>query len=161
MQVAGFTKYWGGEVYHDVDKTIYKALGGGQLRTKSELAVLNPFGQTLPRVLSAQKNVKDYSLVPEGGFIMGGFLLVKPGDNGVAYMHVERTLGEYPEVRELIAASKAAVCGACGECKETPAASKAEVVAAAAEAGDKDLIPASKAVAEVTAPAAACDDSRV
>lgn len=41
--------------------------------------------------------------------ILGGLLVVKQGQGGVAYMHPETTFGEFPPTQEVIDAAKQAL----------------------------------------------------
>lgn len=53
---AFLPEYWGGsEVYHDQDKSLYKALGEGSLVRKSALSLLNPWDPAWARINEAKK----------------------------------------------------------------------------------------------------------
>lgn len=52
--------------------------------------------------------MKDSNVVGEAS-ILGGLLVVKAGDGGIAYMHAEKTFGEFPETKDVIAAARAAI----------------------------------------------------
>jgi len=58
--------------------------------------------------MAARKNVADHNTVGEGT-ILGGLLLVKAGEGGVAYVHAERSFGEFPEVEAVVAEVKKAL----------------------------------------------------
>ncbi|KAF6261261.1 R53.5-related protein [Scenedesmus sp. NREL 46B-D3] len=108
-EISAFVpEYWAGEIYHDADKAFYKAFGQGQLRTGSSLALLNPLNPAWGRIVAARKNVKDSNVVGEAS-ILGGLLVVKAGEGGIAWMHAEKTFGEFPDTQDVIAAAKAAV----------------------------------------------------
>jgi hypothetical protein len=62
----------------------------------------------LPTLCACRKNVKDSNVVGEAS-ILGGLLVVKAGDGGIAWMHAEKTFGEFPDTQDVIAAAKAAV----------------------------------------------------
>lgn len=47
---------------------------------------LNPFSPAWRRIMAARSNVADHNTIGEGT-ILGGLLLVKAGDGGIAYMH--------------------------------------------------------------------------
>jgi hypothetical protein len=57
---------------------------------------------------ACRKNVKDSNVVGEAS-ILGGLLVVKAEDAGIAWMHAEKTFGEFPDTQDVIAAAKAAV----------------------------------------------------
>lgn len=108
LQINAFVPdYWAGEIYHDVDKAFYKVFGEGQLLTASALSLLNPFNPAWGRIMAASKAVKDSNLNGEAS-ILGGLLVVKAGDGGIAWMHAERTFGEFPETVEVQHAAKRA-----------------------------------------------------
>eukprot|EP00877_Chromochloris_zofingiensis_P014585 jgi/Chrzof1/9380/Cz04g00200.t1 len=112
MQIQGFSTYWGGEIYHDAQKQIYRAFGNGHVRKRSYFRMLNPFSPVYARGKSAVKNVKNWGNLTGGGdgSIMGGCLLVRQGEGGIGYMHVEKSFGEYPEIAALVRECRAAVC---------------------------------------------------
>ncbi|WIA33384.1 hypothetical protein OEZ86_006520 [Tetradesmus obliquus] len=101
-------EYWAGDIYHDADKAFYKAFGQGELRTASSLALLNPLNPAWGRILAARKNVKDSNVNGEAS-ILGGLLVVKAGEGGIAWMHAEKTFGEFPDTQDVIAAAKEAL----------------------------------------------------
>lgn len=45
---------------------------------------------------------------------MGGLLLVRAGEGGIAYVHVEKTFGEFPPMDEVIASVKRALAAGGG-----------------------------------------------
>lgn len=54
-QVDAFApEYWGGPLYHDADKALYRVFGGGAVRTASALAMLNPFHPAWARIRAAK-----------------------------------------------------------------------------------------------------------
>lgn len=55
-----------------------------------------------------RRNVKDSNLNGEAS-ILGGLLVVKAGQGGIAYMHAEKTFGEFPETSAVIDAAKQAL----------------------------------------------------
>jgi hypothetical protein len=52
--------------------------------------------------------VKDSNLNGESS-ILGGLLVVKAGQGGIAWMHAEATFGEFPKTGDVIAAAAKAV----------------------------------------------------
>lgn len=97
--------YWGGELYHDADKTFYKALGQGSLRTQSVLSMLNPLNAAWGRIRAANKRVKESNTTGEGT-ILGGLLVVGKGDSGIKAMHVEKSFGDYGEIAAVLEEAK-------------------------------------------------------
>eukprot|EP00879_Flechtneria_rotunda_P020267 GHRR01021315.1.p2 GENE.GHRR01021315.1~~GHRR01021315.1.p2 ORF type:complete len:110 (+),score=48.70 GHRR01021315.1:352-681(+) len=107
MQVGAFAPaYWGGELYHDVDKQLYKVFNGSKHLTATAWGLLNP--AVWMRIRAAGRNVKDSNL--NGDYtILGGLMVVKAGDGGIAWVHAERTFGEFPETQRVIEAANKAV----------------------------------------------------
>jgi hypothetical protein len=52
--------------------------------------------------------VKDSNVNGEAS-ILGGLLVVKAGQGGIAYMHPETTFGEFPSTQDVIDAAKKAL----------------------------------------------------
>jgi hypothetical protein len=115
-EIAAFAPtYWSAPLYHDADRALYKALGGGALRTLSGASLLNPLSADAraawSRIFAARKTVADSNTVGDGT-ILGGLILVKGGaggGGGVVYAHAEHSFGEFPEPGEVVAACKAAL----------------------------------------------------
>lgn len=59
-------------------------------------------------LLLCRRNVKESNLNGEAS-ILGGLLVVKQGQGGVAYMHPETTFGEFPPTQDVIDAAKKAM----------------------------------------------------
>lgn len=57
---------------------------------------------------ACRKNVKDSNVNGEAS-ILGGLLVVKAGEGGIAWMHAEKTFGEFPDTQDVIAAAKEAL----------------------------------------------------
>lgn len=57
---------------------------------------------------SVRRVVKDSNVNGEGT-ILGGLLVVKQGQGGIAYMHAETSFGEFPPTEDVIAAATKAV----------------------------------------------------
>lgn len=78
LQINAFVpEYWGGEIYHDVDKAFYKTFGAGHVRTGSSLALLNPLSPVWRRILAARwyprttaacLSARDIIEVPQAGW---------------------------------------------------------------------------------------------
>ncbi|KAK9818166.1 hypothetical protein WJX72_008085 [[Myrmecia] bisecta] len=96
--------YWGGELYLDEEKQLFKALGGGQLRKGSHLTLLNPRSSVWKNVKEAKTVVDDHNF-KGSGLILGGLFVMRPGEGGVEYMFVEQNFGDH--------ASQDAVIEAC------------------------------------------------
>jgi len=99
--------YWGGEIYHDVDKAFYKVFGEGNVRTSGSWSLLNPLSPIWARIRAANKRVKDSNLNGESS-ILGGLLVVGKGQAGIKYMHAEKTFGEFPAIGEVVTEGKKA-----------------------------------------------------
>ncbi|KAI8465304.1 MAG: R53.5-related protein [Monoraphidium minutum] len=111
-EIAAFhtPEYWPGDIYFDADKAFYKAFSedGQSVRTQSALSLLNPFNAAWGRIRAANGRVAE-SNVAGDGTVLGGLLLLKAGEGGAAYMHAERSFGEFPPVEEVVAAVKTAL----------------------------------------------------
>lgn len=109
-EIAAFVPaYWGGDVYHDADQAFYKLFGeGGGVRTASVLGMLNPFNPAWGRIMAARANVKDSNVVGEGS-ILGGLVVVRQGEGGIAWLRAERGFGEFPATQDVIAAARTAI----------------------------------------------------
>lgn len=104
--------YWPGELYHDFNQDFYKAFGDGNLRRGSLLSFMNPFSRAWANVRRANGSnlVKEHNLNGEG-MILGGLLVMKKGEGGPVYMHVESTFGDHADVKDVLEAAKKAVAG--------------------------------------------------
>lgn len=106
MQVEAFHKnFWPGPLYHDADKTFYKALGGGKVVKGNLLAFANPFSAAWKNARRATKSVKDSNLVGDG-LTMGGLFIVGT-DGGVVFKHVEETFGQHASCEQVRARTAA------------------------------------------------------
>ncbi|KAG0323677.1 hypothetical protein BGZ99_002617 [Dissophora globulifera] len=84
-------EFWKGKVYFDSEKAFYKALGGGQLRTGGWEQLIKPafWGNFFRNKRSGVKGNFEGD-----GKILGGLLLVKANDGGIAYEHIEKVWGD-------------------------------------------------------------------
>lgn len=117
-EIAAFApEFWGGPLYCDQDKALYRAFGEGKLRTASMAGLLD-FG-VWRRILAARKRVGDGNTTGDSS-VLGGVLLVttttasgdkKGREPRVAYLDVERTFGEFKGVDAYLEAARGAVGG--------------------------------------------------
>ncbi|KAG2500213.1 hypothetical protein HYH03_001791 [Edaphochlamys debaryana] len=98
--------FWPGPLYHDPSKSFYGALNGGTPLRGSLMPLLNPFGSVWKRIRSAASRVKEHNVIGDG-LIMGGAMVVRQGDGGVAWTHLEAEIGLIAEPEEVLAAAKA------------------------------------------------------
>ncbi|KAF9184477.1 hypothetical protein BGZ50_003645 [Haplosporangium sp. Z 11] len=93
--------FWHGKVYHDQDKGFYKALGGGRLRTGGWEQLIRPsFWFNLGR--NRKSGVKGNF---EGdGSILGGLLVLRAGEGGIAYEHIENVWGDIARADKVLKA---------------------------------------------------------
>ncbi|GJJ71110.1 hypothetical protein EMPS_03460 [Entomortierella parvispora] len=93
--------FWKGQVYFDESKGFYKALGGGRLRMGSWEQLIKPaFWSNFLR--NKRSGVKGNF---EGnGHILGGLYVVKAGDEGIAYEHVEKVWGDIAQADQVLEA---------------------------------------------------------
>jgi len=110
-ETAAFApEFWGGPLYLDEDKALYRAFGDGQLRTSGLTGLLNL--SVWRRILAARKRLGDGGNTTGDSSILGGVLLVTGGDKGspkVAYLDVERTFGEFKGVDSYLEAARKCV----------------------------------------------------
>lgn len=108
-EIADFSpKYWPTENLHlDADRVFYKAVNGGQTLKISLFEMLNPFGQAWKNAKRAKKVITEHNLKGEGQ-IAGGLMVLKAGNGGVVYSHLEKTFGDHAPMAEVLAAAKEA-----------------------------------------------------
>ncbi|CAG8580537.1 13697_t:CDS:2 [Ambispora leptoticha] len=102
-QVSDFNMdYWMGSIYLDESKGFYRALGNGELKWESPFAMLKP---TVLMNYRRQKKETDCdgNMVGEGR-ILGGLLIMKPGDQGVAFDYHEKTFGDHAPLEHVLQA---------------------------------------------------------
>ncbi|KAG2500214.1 hypothetical protein HYH03_001792 [Edaphochlamys debaryana] len=110
-EINAFTPaFWPGPLYHDTSKCFYGALNGGTPLRGSILGMLNPFGSVWKRIRAAQSRVKEHNLNGEGS-IMGGAMIIRQGNGGVAWIHLESEPGLVAEPEEVLAAAEKIVAG--------------------------------------------------
>ncbi|CAD7697044.1 unnamed protein product [Ostreobium quekettii] len=108
-EVDGFKpKFWPGELYFDHQKGFYKALGGGTVRRKTILDLLNPFSRAWKNVRKAQARVGSDHNLNGDGCTMGGLFVVAKGKAGVQYMFVEETFGDHAPADAILKAAEEA-----------------------------------------------------
>lgn len=115
-EIAAFQpQYWGGPLYLDADKALYRALGDGTVRTAG-LSGLLSLG-VWSRILAAKKRLGDGGNTVGDSSVLGGVLLVAGGGGGakgeprLAYVDIERTFGEFKGVDTYLEEAKKAVGG--------------------------------------------------
>lgn len=108
-QIAEFhPDFWPGQLYLDTDKDFYKALGNGKVVRGSAAQLINPFGQAWKAIARAKKTITQHNLKGDG-LTMGGLFVVKQGDGGVQFMHLEKTFGDHASSAEVLEAAQQAV----------------------------------------------------
>jgi len=110
-EVAAFSPaFWGGPLFCDADKALYRAFGDGSLRTSGLGGLLN-FG-VWKRIAAATGRVGGGNTSGDSS-VMGGVLLVTAGPGGkdpkIAYLDVEKTFGEFKGVDTYLAEAKKVV----------------------------------------------------
>ncbi|KAI9220973.1 hypothetical protein BC828DRAFT_382232 [Blastocladiella britannica] len=111
--------FWKGEAYFDKDLGLFKAMGDGQIRKASLLQLAMP--SVIARLREAKKSGLD-SNIDGDGTILGGLLLVKKGDEGLAFEHIETDFGDIAELETVL--------GACRKVAGVESASAPAVAAA-------------------------------
>ncbi|KAI9219234.1 hypothetical protein BC828DRAFT_386655 [Blastocladiella britannica] len=91
--------FWKGEAYFDKDLGLFKAMGDGQIRKASLLQLGLP--SVIARYQTAKQSGLDSNLKGDGT-ILGGLLLVKKGDDGIAYEHIETEFGDIAELDSVL-----------------------------------------------------------
>ncbi|KAI9190268.1 hypothetical protein H9P43_001701 [Blastocladiella emersonii ATCC 22665] len=84
--------FWKGEAYFDKDLGLFKAMGDGKVRRGSLLSLMFP--SVLARFSEAKKSGLDSNLAGDGT-MLGGLLIVRPGNDGVEYEYPETTFGDH------------------------------------------------------------------
>ncbi|ORZ34769.1 hypothetical protein BCR44DRAFT_132011 [Catenaria anguillulae PL171] len=84
--------YWKGEAYFDKELGMFKAIGDGEVRRGSLMQMLLP--SVLSRMSKAKKSGLDFNTKGDGT-ILGGLVLMAPGDGGVVYEYAEREFGDH------------------------------------------------------------------
>jgi len=91
---------WQGNVYLDNSKSFIRALGGGKPRIDTFWRALTPkFIKQL--ALNLIQNVGG-TINNGNGPYLGGMLLIRSGNEGIAYHQVERTLGDYGKLDQIL-----------------------------------------------------------
>ncbi|KAJ1658758.1 hypothetical protein IWQ61_002050 [Dispira simplex] len=98
-------EFWKGPLYLDADKSMFKALGQGQLRWCSSLNIANPT-VFLHGARASQKGVKG-NFKGEGR-ILGGLYVVKAGEGGVVYEYKEKIFGDHAPIEQVLEACQTA-----------------------------------------------------
>lgn len=109
-EIAAFQpQYWGGPLYLDAEKALYRALGDGTVRTAGLSGLLN-LG-VWKRILAAKNRLGDGGNTVGDSSVLGGVLLVTGGSASprLAYVDIERTFGEFKGVEAYLEAAKKAV----------------------------------------------------
>ncbi|PNH08122.1 Redox-regulatory protein [Tetrabaena socialis] len=133
-EINAFTPaYWPGPLYHDTSKSFYAALNNGTPLRGSLLPMLNPWSDVWKRIRAASKTVKEHNLAGEGA-IMGGAMVIRQGEGGVAWCHVESTIGLVADPAEVLAAAAKEVRAHGNGKAAAAAAAAASGEAAAAQA---------------------------
>lgn len=117
-EVADFRSgYWDQEVFVDVDRRFYLALGGGkEHKSFGSLAaflafVANPFSkQRTKSHLAEAKQRRVAGNMTGEGFVQGGVYVVRQ-DGKAAYAFLEEDMGDHAPVEDVIEAVRAAVRG--------------------------------------------------
>ncbi|ORZ39027.1 hypothetical protein BCR44DRAFT_1496589 [Catenaria anguillulae PL171] len=92
------TNWWKGEAYFDKDLGLFKAMGDGTLRRASLLQLM------LPSVIARGQKAKQ---VAEGnlqgdGTMLGGLLIMRPGDKGMQYDYAETEFGDHAPIETVL-----------------------------------------------------------
>ncbi|CAG8587379.1 5166_t:CDS:2 [Ambispora gerdemannii] len=102
-QVSDFNMdYWKGSIYLDESKGFYRALGNGDLRWESIFGMFKP--KVVKNYLRQKKEINcDGNMVGEGR-ILGGLLILNPGDQGVAFDYREKIMGDHAPLEHVLQA---------------------------------------------------------
>ncbi|RKP27269.1 AhpC/TSA antioxidant enzyme-domain-containing protein [Syncephalis pseudoplumigaleata] len=94
-----------GDVFIDESKGFYKATGGGKLRWGGITTFLKP---SFWSIYQRNKTRKVEGNLKGEGRILGGLYVVKPGDAGIQYEHVEQQFGDIASLENVIRACEQA-----------------------------------------------------
>lgn len=97
--------FWPGPLFHDTSKSFYAALNGGTPLRGSLLPMANPFGAVWARIRAASRNVKEHNVVGDG-LTMGGLLMMRAGEGGPAWLHLETEIGLVAEPEVVLGAAQ-------------------------------------------------------
>ncbi|KAI9590882.1 AhpC/TSA antioxidant enzyme-domain-containing protein [Syncephalis fuscata] len=89
------------DVFIDESKGFYKATGGGKLRWGGLSTFLKP---SFWSIYQRNKGRKVSGNLKGEGRILGGLYVVKPGDAGIEYEHVESQFGDIASLENIIRA---------------------------------------------------------
>eukprot|EP00899_Mesostigma_viride_P004113 jgi/Mesvir1/13702/Mv02133-RA.1 len=99
-------EFWGGELYFDEQKGLFKALGGGQVMRSSIWGLLSP--RVWSNGYKSHKEGVKGNLVGDG-YTMGGLYVIKAGDGGVQYEFKEKAFGDRAPIPDVIKACEEAL----------------------------------------------------
>jgi hypothetical protein len=73
------------------------------------MSFLNPFSSAWQNVRRAKSSnlVKEHNLEGDG-MVLGGILVVKQGEGGPVFMHIESTFGDHADVQQILEAARKA-----------------------------------------------------
>ncbi|KAJ3352987.1 hypothetical protein GGF32_003240 [Allomyces javanicus] len=95
--------YWKGTCFFDKDLGFFKAMGDGQIRKGSLLQLMKP--SVLANMARARKTKLDSNLDGDGT-ILGGLLIVGPGDKGIVYEYPETEFGDHAPMETVLETCK-------------------------------------------------------
>ncbi|KNE60458.1 hypothetical protein AMAG_05845 [Allomyces macrogynus ATCC 38327] len=95
--------YWKGTCFFDKELGFFKAMGDGQIRKGSLLQLMKP--SVLANMARARKTKLDSNLDGDGT-ILGGLLIVGPGDKGIVYEYPETEFGDHAPMETVLETCK-------------------------------------------------------
>lgn len=105
-EISAFLKEnWGGELYLDRERQVYRALGDGKLRKQSFFAIIRNFPALRKKVLAAQEQAPGIGNIMHmtgTKTILGGLIIVRAGHKGVQYMYAEDAPGDQPPLEKIV-----------------------------------------------------------
>ena len=93
-QVEEYREFFSGDIHLDEAKDFY----GPKIRKGGVTSLLNP------SLISKLKSSKVSSNLKGEGWIMGGVLVVGPGDQGILYEHLEAKVGDRCDIKKVMEA---------------------------------------------------------
>ena len=116
-EIAAFApEYWSRDLFLDVDRAFFAAVGEGKVRRGSLWEFANPLGQTMRNLrrnqaVAGELNVSG-NLEGEDRLLKGG-LMVLDKDGGVVFTFRERAFGDHASIEDVLRACRTAAPRGC------------------------------------------------
>ncbi|KAG9299387.1 hypothetical protein G9A89_014036 [Geosiphon pyriformis] len=95
--------FWKSEIYWDMEKMFYRALGDGEIRWSSNTNLLRP--SVLRKFIKSRKFQVGGNFKGQGR-ILGGLYIISEGSKGIAFEHREKIFGDSPDLDQVLTLCK-------------------------------------------------------